>query len=516
MSRPLRVAHVTTIDATLRFMLLAQLRRLRDEGYDVSGISAPGPWAGELENEGIRHVPWPHATRAWDPAADVRAFTALRRIIRAERFDLVHTHNPKPGVLGRIGARLEGVPCVVNTVHGLFAAPGDPARRRIPVVAAERLAARFSDLELYQSEEDLRWARRIGLVDPARSALLGNGVDLSRFDPEAVSAERRLELRGGLGLPEDAVVVGTVGRLVAEKGYGELVRASGRVIELEPGVRFLAVGPGDPAKADALGDDVRRGAGDSFVFTGWREDVRDLLAVMDVFVLASWREGLPRSAIEAAAMARPLILTDIRGCREVARDGREGLLIPPRDSEALADAVLSLVRDADLRGRLGVAARARAEQRFDESAVADRLSAAYRKLLVAKGLTTVAAVPERAGPGPLPARHDLDGLGTVTIRPAREGEEGRLAELHARTYPAHAFLPQLGPAFLRELYRAQIREPTAVALVAEWDGRVIGYTTGLVSAPMFRRRFLRRYGLRAGMGAGSRLARPRLIRRLVD
>lgn len=386
MTQPIRVAHVTTIDQTLRVLLLPQLRRLRDEGFEVTGISAPGPWVRDLEAEGIRHIPWASVTRSWDPRADLRAFLELARILRRERFDLVHLHNPKPGVMGRIAGALARVPCVVNTVHGLYAAPGDPLLRRLPVLTVEWLAARFSDLELYQSEEDLSWARRTGVAPRGRSALLGNGTDLSRFDPSLVSGARLAELRSELGLADGTPVVGTVGRLVAEKGYRDLFAAARRVRALVPEVRLLVIGDRDPEKADAVGEDEMAGAGEHVVFTGWREDVRDLLALMDVFVLASRREGVPRSAIEAAAMARALVLTDIRGCREVARDGVEGILVRPGDPEGLAAALVRLLRDAALRARLGAAARRRAVAHFDEGRVMDTVVQRYRDLLAEKGL----------------------------------------------------------------------------------------------------------------------------------
>jgi glycosyltransferase involved in cell wall biosynthesis len=369
------------VDSTLRFLVLPQLIRLRDEGFDVSAISAPGPWTGDLAAEGIRHIGWPHATRSWSPLFDLLASWELVRIFRRERFHLIHTHNPKPGVIGRIAARLAGVPRVVNTVHGLYATPEDHPTRRIPVVALERLAARFSDLELYQSGEDLDWARRLRLVAPRKSALLGNGVDLSRFDPALVPVERVRALRREFGIPRDAVVVGTVARLVVEKGYRELVAAAGRVRVVHPGVRFLAVGPADPDKHDALDPRELDPTGEDVTFVGWRDDTRDLLALMDVFVLASWREGLPRSAIEAAAMAKPLVLTDIRGCREVARHGIEGLLVPPRDADRLAEAIEQLAEDPETRGRMGRAARARALDRFDERTVTDMIVERYRSLL---------------------------------------------------------------------------------------------------------------------------------------
>jgi len=395
----MRVAHVTTVDVTLRFLLLPQLLRLRDEGFEVTTISAPGPWTSELEAAGVRHIPWPHATRSWSPPADAVAFGELLRTFRRERFHLVHTHNPKPGILGRIAARSAGVPCVVHTTHGLYATKEDRAVRRIPVLAAEWLAARFSDLELYQSEEDLDWARRIGIVHPRRSVLLGNGVDLSRFDPSLFPVEGVRSLRRELGIPEQAFVVGTVARLVSEKGYREFFQAAASVRARFPEAMFLAVGPADPEKADQIGQEEVRRASRDVIFAGHRVDIPALLALMDVFVLASWREGVPRSAIEAAAAGKALVLTDIRGCREVARDGVEALLVPARDPVRLAAAIEMLIEDQELRNRLGRAARVRALQRFDEQRVTDIVVAEYRRLLARKGISGTSG-PKRLAVSP--------------------------------------------------------------------------------------------------------------------
>lgn len=485
-----RVAHVTTVDMTLRFLLSPQLRRLRREGYDVTAISAPGPWTADLEAAGIRHIPWPHALRGWDPVADILAFRELLSILRRERFDLVHTHNPKPGVLGRVAARLAGTAVVVNTVHGLYATPEDRPLKRLTVLAAERVAAAFSDLELYQSEEDLRWARKIGLVRPSGSVLLGNGTDVKRFDPQAVSPARRREIRRDLGLPEDAIVVGTVGRLVAEKGYRELFASAPRVRSLHPEVRFLVVGSPDADKSDAIsGREIDRAVTD-VTFAGWRADVRDMLAVFDVFVLPSWREGVPRSAIEAAAMALPMVLTDIRGCREVVRHGVEGLLVPPRSPRSLTEAIVRLIEDPPLRDRLGAAARLRAVERFDERRVQETIVQAYRGLLVRKEL-----VP------PVPAPNG------VHVRPADRRDAAAMARLHRDGLP-DAFLPQLGDRFLQRVYRALIADPTAVSLIAEDGSGVVGFAAGAASIERFYRRFRRRHGVPA-----AALAAPRLVRR---
>jgi glycosyltransferase involved in cell wall biosynthesis/ribosomal protein S18 acetylase RimI-like enzyme len=491
---PLRVAHLTTTDLTLRYLLLGQLQRLRDEGYEVTGISAPGPHAAALEAAGIRHLPWRNATRSWNLRADLRAFAELWALLRRERFDLVHTHNPKPGVIGRVAACLARVPVVVNTVHGLYATPDDRLAKRVAVLGLEGLAARCSDLELYQSEEDLRWATRTRLLPRGRGQLLGNGTDLRRFDPGLVGAARAAELRRELGLPEGALVVGMVGRLVAEKGYRELFAAARAVRQRRPDVRFLVVGAPDLDKADAIGPEELERAGADVCFAGWRDDVRDLLAVMDVFALASWREGMPRSAIEAAAMGRPLLLTDIRGCREVARHEREALLVPPRDPDALAAAILRLAEDPALRERLGKAARDRALERFGEAAVADRVVGHYEVLL-----------GRRARPAP-----DL-----VVVRPARTGDAAAIARLHAGGMP-EAFLPTLGHRFLTRLYRALATDPEGVALVAEDAGGVVGFAAGVVSVGGFYRRFARHHGAAAAAAAAPRLLRPSVLRRLLE
>jgi len=378
-----KIAHLTTVDLSLRFLVLAQLEALRDEGHEVIGISAPGPWVADLERAGIRHVPLQSSTRGASVGADVRSALELWRVLRRERPDVLHTHNPKPGVYGRIIGRMAGVPIVVNTVHGLYATPEDPCARRIAVYGLEAFASRFSDAELVQNPEDFELMRRMRLTRRAR--LIGNGVDLERFDPARFTSNQRRAMRTDLGLRADQVVVGTVGRLVAEKGYPELFAA---VRRFDPDRYVLVViGAEDPEKRDALPQDLLdRARADGVRFLGHRDDVDALYAVMDVFVLASHREGYPRAAMEAAAMALPIVASDIRGCREVVRPGRNGLLVPPRDASSIVAAVAKLGGSADLRTAMGDAGRKLAQERFDEQRVAGIVLDLYGELATRKGV----------------------------------------------------------------------------------------------------------------------------------
>jgi len=381
--RPPRLIHITTTDMSLDWLLGPQLEAFAAAGYEVIGASAPGPHVAAIEARGIRHEALAHATRAMAPHRDLQALLELRALFRRLRPTIVHTHNPKPGVYGRLAGRAADVPIVVNTVHGLYAIPEDPWPRRAVVYGLEHVAARCSLAELVQNPEDLETLARLG-VPRDKLVHLGNGVDLSRFDPATIAPGTRERLRAELRVDDDTVLVGAVGRLVEEKGYLELFAAATMLRRIAPAVAIVVVGPDDPDKTDALDRDAVAAAERAGVrFLGRRDDVADLYAAFDLYVLASWREGFPRSAMEAAAMGLPIVATDIRGCREVVDHGATGELVPVRDAVALADAIAALAGDQPRRARLGAAASAKARRDFDQQRVIDRTLATYERLRAA-------------------------------------------------------------------------------------------------------------------------------------
>ena len=394
-ARPVRVAHLTTVASSLRYLLLPQLRSVRDlpGGADAIGISADGDDVKFLEADGIQHIALGSSTRSMNPLADLKAARELWQILRREHIDVLHTHNPKPGLYGRVVGRLAGVPVVVNTNHGLYATEDDrPLKRRI-LFALEWIAARFSDAELLQSPEDLELLTRKRVYPRRRSALLGNGIDLRRFRPGAVPAEIRAARRAEIGADDETVVVGMVGRLVVEKGYRELFAAARA---LGPGYRVVAIGPDDPEKADAMDRaEIAAAEAAGVVFLGHREDVDALYAAMDVFVLPSYREGFPRAAMEAAASGLPIVASDVRGCRQVVDDEVTGLLVPVRDAEALTEAIRVLGKDPSLRSTMGKAAVERAIDEFDERRVVGIVLDTYRQVAARKGRHDLAAAFSR-------------------------------------------------------------------------------------------------------------------------
>ena len=381
---PLRVAHLTTVDMSLALLLGPQLDAVVAAGGEALGISACGPFVPDLERRGVRHVALASSTRGWDPAADLRAARELWQVLHRERPSVLHTHNPKPGLYGRVVGRLVGVPLVVNTVHGLYATEEDTWVRRAVVYTLEALASRFSDAELVQNAEDVATMQRLRLAARRKIRLLGNGVDLTRFRPGLLSTDERRALRAQWGAGDDTVVVGTVGRLVAEKGYPELFEAVAGLA----GVRLVVVGGHDPDKVDSLDEAVMRTAERAgAMILGYRSDVDRLLGAFDVFVLASHREGFPRAAMEASAVGVPVVATDIRGCRQVVEDDVTGLLVPVGDTPALRAAIESLAHDPARRTGMARAAVDKAHREFDERDVVRRVMDCYRQVAARKGIT---------------------------------------------------------------------------------------------------------------------------------
>lgn len=367
-----RLAHLTTVDMSLALLLGPELRERVSENWKVYGISAPGPYVGVVEALGVHHVAVPSFTRSWNPRRDVRALRELASVIRSLDLDVLHVHTPKAGIAGRVLGRLLRVPVVVHTCHGLWIKPEDGRLRRSLVLAAEALAAHFSHAELYVNAEDrarMAWAVR------DRGDVVGGGVDLGVFAFDQAARER---VRAQWGVGPDELVVGCVGRLVEEKGVREFAAAA---VALVGKARFVWIGPQDEGKTDAV-----RGGIEGVQLVGERSDMPAVYSALDVFVLPSHREGLTRSGMEAAACGRPMVLSDIRGCREIGQHRVELLLVPAGDAPALTGAVDRLLLDADLRERLGRAAAQRAAKAFNQRAVAAASLAAYTRVASRRGL----------------------------------------------------------------------------------------------------------------------------------
>lgn len=353
--RSLRLAHLTTVDMSLELLLGMELDIDVAAGHTVFGISAPGPYVQQIEHRGVTHVAIPALHRSWGLRGDLTAAGQLTMALRRLDVDVLHTHNPKTGVMGRIIGRALNVPVVVNTCHGLWMQPEDRVRKKAAVLAVEAFAAQWSHAELYQNASDRRALRYA--VPARRSRTVGNGIDLARFQRDDAG---RARVRHELGVGPDELVIGGVGRRVTEKGINEFAYAARA---LSGRSTFVWVGPTDDDKPDAHIEDS---SGVSWL--GLRHDMPAVYSALDVFVLPSHREGFSRSAMEAAACGCALVLSDIRGCREVGTHDEHVLLVPPRHPSALTAALSRMITDPTLRERLAKFAQQHAHRTFDQRA----------------------------------------------------------------------------------------------------------------------------------------------------
>lgn len=388
-------------------------RYLRDQGHEVVMLSPPGPYVAQLQAAGFRALTVPMQRRSLNPLRELALFQKIRRIYAQERPDLAHHFTLKCVVYGGLAARLTGVSACIHAVTGLghvFTSDSVKAHLlRSPVRALLRLALGGAHSRLIvQNPDDQATFQRARLIDPAHIRLIrGSGVDTERFRPvEHQPPHPNPPPRGGRGLDGSPPPPGGRGlddstnphpsrgreleplkillasRLLWEKGIGEYVAAARQLRQESVAAEFLLAGDPDPGNPASIPpEQLGRWRQDSDVtLLGHVDNMPALLAQTDIAVLPSYREGTPRSLLEAAACGLPLIATDAPGCREIVEHEVNGLRVPVKDAAALAAALRHLCQEPATRQRMGHASRAKALAEFDERIVFEKTLAVYEEL----------------------------------------------------------------------------------------------------------------------------------------
>ncbi len=382
----IKVLHVCTIPLTARTFISSLARYLDSRAFEVTIACSDdrkaesGSAMKEMRQAGFRMKPMP-IPRTSRPFADAWATLKLYQFMRAERFAIVHTQTSKAGFIGRCAARLARVPVVIHTAQPFSFHPYLSPWVLHLYVTLERWAAGWTDLIMVPTEAVRTEGLRYRIAPTNKFVTISNGIDLNRFSSERVNGATT---RSQWGIHPDEPVVGTVTRLVPDKGLECFLAAAARVVERHPRTRFLIVGGGplQPALEQRAGD---LGIANQVIFTGVRSDVPEHLAAMDLFVLPTLREGFGVVFAEAMAMGKVVVGSNIGAVSEVVADGESGLLLPPDDVDGFAKATVSLLDDEPRRRAMGVAGRRRVEQYFDERKKFQRTETEYRRLLNEKG-----------------------------------------------------------------------------------------------------------------------------------
>lgn len=319
---------------------------------------------------------WPGLKHPIAPWHDVAVFFRLVRFLREHRIQIVHTHSSKAGMLGRLAAAWAGVPVVFHTVHGWPFHDYQPALVRGIFIWLERLAARHTTRLIAVSHPTRQKGLQYGIGRPQQYQDIFPGSDLSLFKPG--NRRVRAAVRREFGFPQEALLVGMVACLKPQKAPLDFVRAAGLIAQALPPARFLMVGDGQlrPAVEKKI---AALGLGDKIKLAGWRKDVPRLMQGFDLFALSSLWEGLPCVLAQAFAAGLPVVATDVEGAREIIAPGRTGLLVPPADPAALAQACIKLLQNPAQRQRMARAARPEAKK-FDVQPMVDQLHALYQTI----------------------------------------------------------------------------------------------------------------------------------------
>ena len=359
-----KILQVCNTDFYLDRFLSPLVRALVQAGHEVECVCEISN--GEPPDLGVpvHSLPFPSKGSL---AQFGKAVLGMRALIARGGYDCVNSHNRNASIVARVAAWLERVPINLYTAHGYYFHDDQSSVAREATVYLEAALARITDYTLSQSAEDTALMVRRGYVPPSRIRTIGNGIDTERFAPGA----DRSVVEGELGLAAGKRRVASVGRLVTGKGFSDLLCAFDEVHRTRPDAELVIIGGNiaqdiSPYQAEFMGEVRKRGLEGAVQITGITNRVPDYLAAVDVFVLPSYREGLPRSLIEAMSMGLPVIATDIRGCREAVEVGTSGYLYPPHDWRALARHLEAVLDDPAHAAALGAAARARAVEQFDE------------------------------------------------------------------------------------------------------------------------------------------------------
>jgi len=382
----IKVCCVASVDITLKFMLFNQLKFLQEQGYDVSAVCSEGKWVKDIEAEGIKVKTIRFKRRSFSPRSDLSAFFQLFFYFRKEKFQIVHTHTPKPEIYGQIAAKFAGVPIIIDTLHGFDLSPDTPRLQRKMFILLQRFSARYSDVIFSVSEDVIKRAIEEKICRPDLLKYLGRDIDTDRFNPQRFPKEFILNKKKQLGIGPDKRIIGIVARLVEEKGYLELFKALQNVIKKFPDTLLLAVGPREPEKNDAIEPKIikRYNLQENVMFLGERTDVDEIYSLMDIFVLPTHREGVGASILEASSMEKPIIVSNTGGCPEAVDNGKTGILVPVKDVKKLTEAIIYLLNNPKKARKMGKNGRQKILREFNKQLVFDRLKEKYQRLVKKK------------------------------------------------------------------------------------------------------------------------------------
>lgn len=377
-----KIIQVCAIDSTMNGLLRELNTQLIKEGYDLIGICSKGKVTNKMRDEGFNIINI-DIYRHIKPLSNIKSIYKLYKLFKKEKPDIVHVHTPIASVLGRIAAKLAKIPNIVYTAHGFYFNENmSPIKYKIFLNIEKYMAKYFTDIIFTQSEEDRKTALENNFIDENKIVTIGNGVDVwGKFNPDNIDIEETKKIYKEFGINEDNKIITFVGRLVKEKGIFDLLEAFKLLNNNR--LKLLIVGDISQGSRDEKTKIVLEKYKnlENVIFTGYRKDVNRILNVTDIFCIPSYREGMPRSIIEAMSMECAVIATNIRGCREEVVDGVTGFLVPLKSPHEIASKINKILSNEEDLRIMKEKGRKRAEKYFNEIDIVKKQLKVFDRLL---------------------------------------------------------------------------------------------------------------------------------------
>ena len=330
-----------------------------------------------LESEGIKFIQCPFLLRKINIIKDLRAFFDIWRIIKKYNPLIVHTHSSKAGLMGRLAAKLAGTPIIVHTPHGhVFFGYFGPLKTKLFIIF-EKLASRITDKIVALTNREKKDHMLFKIAEEDKFSVIYSGIELNILKES--SFEEKQNLKKELGIPENSLIVGTAGRLVPVKGPEFLVKASKYIISKYPDTYFMFTGDG-PLEQDLKRKALEMGISDNIIFLGWRDDLAKIISIYDVFVLPSLNEGMGRVLVEAMALGKSIVASNIGGIPDLVIHGKNGFLVPPKNPKELAKYIQILLEDEKKREKMGLAGK-EMSLNFSAENMVEKIAELYEELL---------------------------------------------------------------------------------------------------------------------------------------
>jgi glycosyltransferase involved in cell wall biosynthesis len=384
---PIRVLHPITrlIVGGAQENTLYTAQGLNPSRFSVQVLAGPqtgseGSLLAEASERGIKVIVMPELVREISPKNDFIAYKKLTFLLRDQQYMIAHTHSSKAGILGRLAAHRANTPIILHTVHGWsFHNKMHPGLRYMYIIL-ERLAYRYSDAMIFVSRKDISQGIASQILSKENYYLVRSAIPLEKFNPYQYST---IDIRNQLSIPLDVPVLGNIGRFSTQKDPLSWIEVASLVHHALPDCRFLMVGDG-PLKSQVEQAINNKGIAQRTILTGLRRDIPELLSAMDVFLITSLWEGLPRVIPQALAMGLPVVSNRIDGIEEAIIDGKNGYLSEPGNYRILADQCIRLLKDPSLRQSFGVYGKALVNEEFSLKRMIGEIENIYEELIIIK------------------------------------------------------------------------------------------------------------------------------------